>query len=257
MIYIVATPIGNLSDITFRAVETLKSVDFVAAEDTRRARILFDRYDIKTSLLSYHAQSSESKAREIISRIKKGETGALISDAGTPCISDPGFRLVRLAVKEGISVVPIPGPSALTAFISACGVPADSFIFHGFLPHKKGRQTILKSMTDSEFPHVFYESVHRFKRILKELSGLVGEERKIVVGRELTKVHEEFFRGTVREAQEYFNVENVRGEFVVMVGLVDPTLQKMLEAELEGHLGYPKNHSVGFNSGNSRNTFLG
>ena len=216
-LYIIATPIGNLADITYRAVETLKSVGFVAAEDTRRAKILFNNYNIKTSLLSYHAQSSDAKAKEIIARIKKGESGALISDAGTPCISDPGFRLVRLAVEEDIAVVPIPGPSALTALISACGVPADSFVFHGFLPHKKGRQTLIKSMKDTDFPHVFYESVHRFERLLKELSEFIGEERAIVVGRELTKIHEEFFRGTVKEAQKYFNTENVRGEFVVMV----------------------------------------
>ena len=216
-LYIVATPIGNLSDITYRAVETLKSVGFVAAEDTRRAKILFNNYDIQTPLISYHAQSSDAKAQEIITRIKKGGSGALISDAGTPCISDPGFRLVRLAVAEGITVVPIPGPSALTTLISACGVPADSFVFHGFLPHKKGRQTLIKAMKDAEFPHVFYESVHRFERLLKELAEFLGEERSIVVGRELTKMHEEFFRGTVKEAQEHFNTENVRGEFVVMV----------------------------------------
>lgn len=216
-LYIVATPIGNLADITFRAVETLKTVDFVAAEDTRRAKILFEKYEIDTPLISYHAQSSEAKAAEIVEKIKSGKSGALITDAGTPCVSDPGFRLVRLAVEAGIEVVPVPGPSALTTFISACGVPADSFIFHGFLPHKKGRQTILKSMKESEMPHVFYESVHRFPRLLEELSEFVGSEREMVVGRELTKVHEEFFRGTVEQASQYFTSENTKGEFVVLV----------------------------------------
>ena len=218
VLYVVATPIGNLLDMTYRAVEVLRSVDFVAAEDTRRARILFNKYGIETALLSYHAQSSEVKARDILSRIKKAGCGALISDAGTPCISDPGFRLVRLAVEEGVRVVPIPGASALTTFLSVCGVRADSFVFHGFLPHKKGRQTLLKSMKNSELPHVFYESVHRFERLLKEVSIFVGEDREIVVGRELTKVYEEFFRGTVEQAQVYFTSDKVRGEFVVMVG---------------------------------------
>ncbi len=215
--FIVATPIGNLSDITFRAIDILKSVDFVAAEDTRRAKILFNKYTIKTSLVSYHARSSESKAKEIIARVNLGESCALISEAGTPCVSDPGYRLVRAAVEEGIVVVPIPGACALTTFLSACAVPADRFVFHGFLPHKKGRQTILKAMENSTMPHIFYESVHRFPRLLQELETFLGKDRQIVVGREMTKIHEEFFRGTVEEAMEYFTKENIKGEFVVMV----------------------------------------
>ena len=216
-LFIVATPIGNLADITFRAIETLKNVDFVAAEDTRKSLILFKKYDVETPLVSFHAKSSDRKVQEIIGRIMNGESAALISDAGTPCISDPGFVLVRAAVSEGVKVVPIPGPSALTAFVSACGIPVNEFVFHGFLPHKKGRQTILKSMGESKMTHVFYESVHRFDRLLGELEEFVGAERGIVVGRELTKIYEEFFRGSVVEAREYFSKGNVKGEFVVAV----------------------------------------
>ena len=217
MLFVVATPIGNLSDITFRALETLKKADFVAAEDTRKASILFKKYDIKTHMVSFHAQSSIKKAEEIVKRISGGQSCALISDAGTPCISDPGFPLIRAAITAGIKIVPIPGPSALTTFLSACGCQVNEFVFHGFLPHKKGRQTILKSMEEGRITHIFYESVHRFPRLLDELSKFLGPDRDIVVGRELTKIHEDFFRGTVSQAQEYFTKENTKGEFVVAV----------------------------------------
>lgn len=216
-LYIVATPIGNLSDITFRAVETLKSVDFVIAEDTRHSKILFDKYNVTTPLKSFHAQSSDAKVAELLHTIKNGKTAAYISDAGTPGISDPGFRLVYSAVKQGISVIPIPGASALTTLISVAGVPVDSFQFHGFLPHKKGRQTILKSFEDAKIAHVFYESVHRFSKLLEELQTFVGPDRIIVVGRELTKMHEEIFRGTVKNAQQNFTKDNTKGEFAIVV----------------------------------------
>lgn len=216
-LYIVATPIGNLGDITLRALETLKLVDFVAAEDTRQTKKLFDRYDIDTKLVSFHAQSSEAKTLALIERLKKGETAALVSDAGTPCISDPGFRLVKLASEQGITVTPIPGASALTTLISASGFPTDTFTFHGFLPHKKGRQTLVKSFKEAPHCQVVYESVHRFPKLLKELAEHVGADRSICVGRELTKMYEEIWRGSVTEAMEYFNQENTRGEFVVIV----------------------------------------
>ncbi len=216
-LYIVATPIGNLGDMTFRAVETLKDVDFVIAEDTRHSKILFKKYDIDTPLKSFHAQSSDIKISELVKAIAGGKTAAYISDAGTPGVSDPGFRLVHAAVKQGIEVIPIPGASALTTLISVAGVPVDSFQFHGFLSHKKGRQTLLKSFTDAKMAHVFYESVHRFPKLLEELSTFVGDDRVIVVGRELTKMHEEIHRGTVGKAQEHFVKENTKGEFVVVV----------------------------------------
>jgi len=216
-LYIVATPIGNLGDITFRAIETLKEVDFIAAEDTRHTKRLVDKYEIDTKLVSFHAQSSEAKTMALIERLKKGETAALVSDAGTPCVSDPGFRLVKLASEQGIDVIPIPGASALTTLISASGFPTDTFTFHGFLPHKKGRQTLVKSFKDAEHCQVVYESVHRFGKLLKELAEHVDADRSICVGRELTKMHEEIWRGTVAQAQAYFNESNTKGEFVVIV----------------------------------------
>lgn len=216
-LYIVATPIGNLEDLTFRAVETLKTVDFIAAEDTRQTKKLCDRYDIETKLVSFHAQSSEAKTMALLERVKKGESAALVSDAGTPCVSDPGFRLVKLAAEASISVVPIPGASALTTLISASGFPTDTFTFHGFLPHKKGRQTLIKSFKEAAHTQIVYESVHRFPKLLAELAEHVGPERSICVGRELTKLHEEIWRGTVTEAQAHFNDSNTKGEFVVMV----------------------------------------
>ncbi len=216
-LYIVATPIGNLNDITFRAIETLKEVSFVAAEDTRQTRKLFDKYEIDTPLLSFHAQTSDQKTNQIIDRIAKGESAALVSDAGTPCISDPGFRLVKLANQKNITVIPIPGASALTTLISASGFPVDTFTFHGFMPHKKGRQTLIKSFADAEISHIFYESVHRFPKLLSELEEYLEDNRMICVGRELTKIHEDIFRGSIFEAKEYFNTENTRGEFVIIV----------------------------------------
>lgn len=216
-LYIVSTPIGNLDDMTFRAVDILKTVHFIAAEDTRHSGILLKHYGISTGMLSFHAQSSDRKIQEILGRIQKGESCAYISDAGTPCISDPGFRLVRDALESGILVIPIPGVSALTTLVSVAGVPADKFTFFGFLPHKKGRQTLLKSFAESKRASVFYESVHRFPKLLRELNEFVGRERFLVVGRELTKMHEDIFRGTVAEALDYFDETNVKGEFVILV----------------------------------------
>ncbi len=217
-LYIVATPIGNLSDITLRAIETLKEVDFIAAEDTRRTRILLNHLGIEKRIVSFHAQSSPTKAKEIISKISKTENGAAyVSDAGTPAISDPGFRLVQEAISKKINVIPIPGPSAITTLVSASGAPANQFFFAGFLPHKKGRQTFFKSIVESKTSTIFYESVHRFEKCLKELETYCGGDRSIVVGRELTKMHEEIFRGTVSQALEFFTSENTRGEFTVIV----------------------------------------
>ena len=214
---IVATPIGNLADITFRAVETLKLVDLVLAEDTRHTKILFKHYEIDTPLQSCHAQTSPEKIEAIFAGFKDEANVAVVSDAGTPGVSDPGFRAVRAAIKHGFTVSPIPGASALTSLVSVAGVPADKFLFLGFLPHKKGRQTILKNLIGAELSTIFYESVHRFPRLLEELKEFCGTERVIVVGRELTKMHEEIFRGTVAEALQNFTAENTRGEFVVLI----------------------------------------
>lgn len=216
-LYIVATPIGNLEDITLRAINTLKTVDFIAAEDTRHTKRLLDKHDIKTFTISFHSQSHDNKINTLIDRIKKGQSGALVSDAGTPCISDPGFKLVKLAALAGINIVPIPGVSAVTTLISVSGFPTDTFTFHGFLPHKKGRQTLIKSFAESDHCQIVYESVHRFLKFLNELAEFVGEDRLICVGRELTKLHEEIWRGTVREALDHFKAQNTKGEFVVIV----------------------------------------
>jgi 16S rRNA (cytidine1402-2'-O)-methyltransferase len=217
-LYIVATPIGNLSDITLRAIETLKEVDFIAAEDTRRTRILLNHLGIEKQIVSFHAKSSFTKAANIISKISKSQNGgAYVSDAGTPAISDPGFRLVQEALSKKICVVPIPGASAITTLVSASGAPANQFFFAGFLPHKKGRQTFFKKLAESETTTIFYESVHRFQKCLNELALYCGETRTIVVGRELTKMHEEIFRGTVAQAFELFTTENTRGEFTIIV----------------------------------------
>ncbi|MCF7812271.1 16S rRNA (cytidine(1402)-2'-O)-methyltransferase [Candidatus Gracilibacteria bacterium] len=216
-LYMVATPIGNLGDMTLRAIEILKSVDVVITEDTRHTKILLEKYKIDRPMTSFHAKTSPEKLQRLINKIQSGSAAAYVSDAGTPCVSDPGYRLIRAALEEGIEVLPLPGPSALTALLSVAGVPADSFCFHGFLPHKKGRQTLLKSFQDEKISHIFYESVHRFSRLLTELSEYLQKDRIIVIGRELTKIHEEVFRGTVLEAQKHFTAENTKGEFVVLI----------------------------------------
>lgn len=216
-LYIIATPIGNLADITLRALESLKTVDFIIAEDTRHTGNLLKHYLIEKPLTSFHAQSSPTKAEELCKKIIKEGSAAYVSDAGTPCISDPGFLLLREARKQKINIIPIPGVSALTTLVSVAAVPVDSFVWHGFLPHKKGRQTLIKSLEDTKVSHIFYESVHRFPKLLTELNEYLKADRVIVVGRELTKMHEEIFRGTLQEALQYFNKENTRGEFVVLV----------------------------------------
>lgn len=216
-LYIVATPIGNLKDITFRAVETLKEVDLIAAEDTRHTKILLNEYDIKTPYSSFHSHSSMEKLNGIIDMLVKGKDIALVSDAGTPGISDPGYVLVRGAVEKDIRVVPIPGPSACITALSASGLPTDKYIYLGFLPIKKGRKTLLENLKEEKKTTVFYESPHRINKTLGELSEMMPE-RKIVIARELTKIYEEYFRGSVSEANEYFNTKKPKGEFTVILG---------------------------------------
>ncbi len=217
-LYIVATPIGNLGDMTHRAVETLKNVDLVAAEDTRTARKLFAKFEIKTPLTSFHAHSTERETGKIITQLKAGKNVALISEAGTPSISDPGYRLVSAAIQSNVEVVPVPGVSAVITALSASGLPTDKFIYLGFLPLKKGRQTLINSLKDEKHSVVFYESVHRIAKTLDQLRELLGEERRIVVARELTKLHEEFFRGTLAQACEWVHSKPAKGEFTVVLG---------------------------------------
>jgi len=220
-LYIVATPIGNLEDMTLRAIRILKEVDCILCEDTRTTKRLLDRYDIHTKTISYHAKSTSGKESVIIEMLRDGKNLALVSDAGTPCISDPGVLLVAHVKEEfGIDarVVPIPGASALISALSACGVSVSPFVFLGFMPHKKGRETLWKEMASTERVMVFYESTHRMSKTLASLAEYCPDH-KVVVARELTKIYEEFIEGKPSEIIEYFDShkDKQRGEFVVIV----------------------------------------
>jgi 16S rRNA (cytidine1402-2'-O)-methyltransferase len=215
-LFVVATPIGNLSDITFRAVDTLKSVDFIVAEDTRTSSVLLKHYGVSKPMMSFHSHSGTNRSDAIISRIAGGETAALITDAGTPGISDPGYVLVRDAVAAEVNVVPLPGATAFVALLSSSGLRTDRFIFEGFLPMKKGRQKKLQQLSAERRTIVFYESPHRIEKTLLELSKYFGE-RRCVVGRELTKVHETIYRGTFSEVLKMISPAEIRGEFVIVV----------------------------------------
>lgn len=220
MLYIVATPIGNLEDMTFRAVRTLKEVDLIAAEDTRTSGILLKKYEITTQQTSFHSYSDDRKVQELVAMMVAGKNIALISDAGTPGISDPGFLLVRAARKAGIQICPIPGPSAFLSALSASGLPINHFLYLGFLPMKKGRQTMLKKLQEEENTIVFYESPHRILKTLKEFSEYFPE-RHLVVGREITKIYEEFVSGSAAELYEHFNKKSPKGEFVLIMAGMD------------------------------------
>ncbi len=220
--YVIATPIGNLEDITLRALRLFKEVDLILCEDTRVTGKLLSKYEIKTSTMSYHAHSKIQKIDKIIEMIEDGKTLALVSDAGTPTISDPGSLLVsklREHFGDTLKIVAVPGPSALVSALSISGLSSDEFTFLGFLPHKKGRETLFKEIADSKRVVVFYESPHRILKALEKMAILIPE-RKIVIAREITKIFEELVSGTPKEVQDYFvnNPSKVRGEFVVMVG---------------------------------------
>ncbi len=221
---IVATPIGNLGDITLRALQILKDADVIACEDTRVTAKLLARYDIKKPLVIFHAQSGPQAGRRILALLGGGKQIALVTDAGTPGISDPGSELVRMAREQlgnAVRIEAIPGPAALTAALSIAGVSGNDFIFLGFLPHKKGRLTTFKEIATSSRTCVFYESPHRIEKALAQLAQLLPENgsRKIMVAREITKIHESFIEGTPAEVAEYFtkHPSEIRGEFVVIV----------------------------------------
>ncbi|RJR31609.1 16S rRNA (cytidine(1402)-2'-O)-methyltransferase [Candidatus Parcubacteria bacterium] len=215
-LYIVATPIGNLEDITLRALRILKEVDLIACEDTRVTKKLLDHYQIGKPLSSFHQHSRIFKIDFLINEIKKGKNIALVTDAGTPGISDPGGVLVAEAVKNNIPLEPIPGPSALATLISVSGIPMEKFYFYGFLPHKKGKQTIIKELIGSRYPVVFFESRHR---MIKTLEMLKTESDKVnlIVGRELTKKFETIYRGNISDTIEQIKKDCEKGEFVVIV----------------------------------------
>ncbi len=217
-LYVVATPIGNLKDITLRALETLEEVGFIICEDTRITSRLLKHYDIRKELVSFNARTEEKKIDYVLNRIRYGETAALVSDAGTPCISDPGVRLVNSARKNEINVVGIPGANASILALSIAGLPTDSFVFEGFLPQKKGRQKKLKELAQEPRTIVLYESVYRIKKLLSELNEYMPD-RKIAVARELTKKFEECYTGTPLDLSERIG-DNLKGEFVVIISTV-------------------------------------
>lgn len=217
MLYIVATPIWNLDDITIRALKTLESVDIVACEDTRKTWMLLAHFEIKKPLISYHSHSWITKLDKIIDEILSWKSVALVSDAGTPWISDPGYPLIQKALENGIEVIPIPWASAFLTCLQASGLPINHFTYLGFLPVKKGRQTLLKKLKEKEDTVVIYESVHRIEKTLSELKDLFGWEHKAVLGRELTKKFEDIVRGDFNSLNEYIkNKEKQKWEFVII-----------------------------------------
>lgn len=216
MLYIVATPIGNLEDITLRAIRILKEVDYVFAEDTRVTKKLLNHLEIETTIYRYDEHTKQHQVENIVNLLKEGKNIALVTDAGTPCISDPGYEVVDEALKNNIKVVPIPGVSAMTAAASVAGVSMRRFVFEGFLPKKKGRQTLLKSFADEKRTIVFFESPHRVVRTLKDIEEFIGE-REVVLIREITKIYEEIIRGTTKELIEKFENKTLKGEYVIIV----------------------------------------
>jgi len=240
-LYIVATPIGNLEDITLRALRVLKEVDLIAAEDTRHSRILMMAYDIKTPLISLHEHNEQERSSLIVSKIRAGTSVAYVSDAGTPCISDPGYRLVNFAMENKIRVVPIPGASAVVAALSACGLPADQFLFCGFLPPRENkRRRFLESVRDEGKLIVFYESPSRIAATLQAVYDILGD-RQIVVARELTKTFEEIKRGPISQLISEWSANKAKGEFTVIIQgsvhervlLADDEIRERLEELLE------------------------
>lgn len=219
-LYIVSTPIGNLKDITLRAIEILKDVDFILCEDTRTSSNLLNHFEIKKELISFNAFNEKNKIEFVVNRMLSNQTAALISDAGTPLISDPGVRLVSSCIKNGIEIIPVPGASALIAALSMSGLPTDSFVFEGFIPQKKGRQTKLKELAEEKRTIVLYESTYRIEKLLNELNEYLPS-RFVVVCREITKKFEETWRGFPKEILENFDQKTTKGEFVVVIAPKD------------------------------------
>lgn len=218
MLYLVPTPIGNLEDITFRAISVLKSVEVILAEDTRTSKRLLDKYDITSRLESFHAHNEHKRLEGMVARLKAGEEIALISDAGTPGISDPGFLLVRAAIEEEIPVTCLPGPTAMIPAMVMSGIPCDKFHYEGFLPQKKGKLTRLKYLTSLPNPFVLYESPYRVVKTLKKIQELSEAERKVCVTREISKIHEENIRGTLSEViNQLESRTSIKGEIVIIV----------------------------------------
>ncbi|WP_315536445.1 16S rRNA (cytidine(1402)-2'-O)-methyltransferase [Prevotella koreensis] len=217
ILYVVPTPVGNMEDMTLRAIKVLKEADFVLAEDTRTSGILLKHFDIRNRLMSHHKFNEHGTSAGIVERLRAGATAALISDAGTPGISDPGFLLIREAVNAGIEVQCLPGATAMIPALVSSGLPCDRFCFEGFLPQKKGRKSRIKALAGEERTMVFYESPYRLLKLLEQLAEEFGNERRVCVCREISKIHEESVRGTISEVSAHFKEHEPRGEFVVVV----------------------------------------
>ena len=217
MLYIVPTPIGNLADITRRAVDILAEADFILAEDTRTSGILLKHLEISKPMMAYHQHNEHKILPRVIDRLRSGETGALVSDAGTPGISDPAFLIIRECLRENIEVICLPGPTAFVPALVCSGLPCERFVFEGFLPHKKGRQTRLNALAEENRTMVFYESPHRLLKTLSQLAEVMGEERQASVSREISKVYEETIRGSLAEILSHFSNNLIKGEFVIIV----------------------------------------
>src|SRR5258708_6117109 len=229
-LYLVATPIGNVEDITLRAVRVLKEVDVIACEDTRQTAKLLNHYNITTRTSSYHEHNEMTRSAELVLDLEGGARVALVTDAGMPGISDPGFRLISLAIRHHIPVVPIPGASAFLAALVASGLPTDSFRFSGFLPPKGGqRRQMLESIKASPRTQVFYEAPHRVKEAVEDVVEILGEERHVVIAREVTKIHEEFLRGRASEILETLNARgDIKGEITLLIGKAEDTERKVV-----------------------------
>lgn len=218
-IYLVATPIGNLEDITLRALRILKEADLIACEDTRQTRKLLNHYGISTPTISYHEHNEAARAHELVAKAKAGQRIAIVSDAGMPAISDPGYRVVSEAINEGVPVVPVPGPSALVASLAASGLPTDSFRFNGFMPAKTGqRRHALEQILSSSQTEIFFEAPHRLLETVQDIVAVLGRLRPLVIAREVTKLHEEFLRGEAGALLEQLRRREVRGEMVLLIG---------------------------------------
>ena len=217
-LYLVPTPIGNLNDMTFRAIKVLKEVDVILAEDTRTSGKLLKHFEISTPMKSFHMHNEHKMLDRIIERLKSGETMALISDAGTPAISDPGFLLTRACIKNNIEIECLPGATAFVPALVNSGLPNDKFVFEGFLPVKKGRQSRLKTLAEETRTMIFYESPHKLLKTLNHFAAYFGDDRYISVSRELTKLYEETRRGTIKDVILYFEKKDPKGEFVIVVG---------------------------------------
>ncbi|MDM9582540.1 MULTISPECIES: 16S rRNA (cytidine(1402)-2'-O)-methyltransferase [unclassified Nostoc] len=236
-LYVVGTPIGNLEDITFRAVRILQTVDIIAAEDTRHTGKLLQHFQVKTPQVSYHEHNRTSRIPELLEHLVNNKAIALVSDAGMPGISDPGYELVKACIEAGIPVVPIPGASAAITALSAAGLPTDRFVFEGFLPAKtQQRQEHLESLQTESRTLIFYESPHRLRDTLQDLAEIWGSDRQIVLGRELTKLYEEFWRGTIAEAIAYYSQREPQGEYTLVVAGIPASQPQLTEQELKAEL---------------------